>query len=126
MPALVTQRSSALPLPVPDYVSILLTDVVVRLKLRHPRTTGFENDFRRAFAEAAHAVGLYHSKETTTYNYFYGKVRERIEGELAILREQSRKPLRPIATTRQTKLPFDGPIAGPATVESSIPAYLVH
>lgn len=126
MPALVAQQKSVLPLPTPDYVSILLREDVARLKVRHPRTTGFENDFRRAFADAAHAVGLYHGTEPTKYNYFYGKVRERIEEELAILREQSRKPLRPIATSRQTKLPFDGPIGEPTIAHPSIPAYLVH
>ena len=102
-------QSSPLPLPIPDYVSILLDAVTARLKVRHPLTRGFETDFRRAFAEAAHAIGVYHHAEPTKYNYFYGKVWERVEGELATIREQSHKPLRPIATSRQIKLPFDGP-----------------
>lgn len=108
-------QSSPLPLPIPDHVSILLDAVTARLKVRHPLTRGFETDFRRAFAEAAHAIGVYHHADPKKYNYFFGRVWERI-GEKLALSPQRRAP-GPIATSSQRKLPFTGP--PPRTTEAS-------
>ena len=124
MPTTETPRVSVLPLPTPDYTSLLLRAVVRELEIRHPRTRGFEQDFRRAFAEAAHAVDMYHQQNPSRYNYFFGKVRERVDAELSTVRQQNRKPLRPIATEEQLALEF----ACPATMfpEQRAPACLFH
>ena len=99
----------------PDYVSILLTAVAYNLRVRDPQDAKFDTDFRRAFAEAAHAIGVYHHAEPTKYNYFFGRVWERI-GEKLALSSQRRAP-GPIATSSQRKLPFTGP--PPRTAEAS-------
>ncbi len=106
-----------LPDRTPDYVGILLTAVAYNLRVRDPQDPNFEVDFRRAFAEAAHTIGVFHRAEPQKYNYFFGKVRERIEGMLAPPRK-TRVP-GPIATRGQLKLPFTGP--PPRTAEASAP-----
>ncbi len=105
----------AIPAPTPDYVGILLTAVAYNLRVRDPQDRNFEADFRRAFAEAAHTIGVFHHAEPTKYNYFFGKVRERIEGMLAP--PQHTRVSGPIATRSQLKLPFTGP--PPRTAEAS-------
>ncbi|TXI33838.1 MAG: hypothetical protein E6Q53_02345 [Candidatus Moraniibacteriota bacterium] len=113
----------ALPAPTPDYVGILLTAVAYNLQVRDPQDRNFESDFRRAFAEAAHTIGVYHHAEPQKYNYFFGKVRERIEGMLASP-QHTRVP-GPIATRSQLRLPFTGPPLHTTEVSAPPPRYLM-
>lgn len=112
----------ALPARTPDFVSILLTAVAYNLRVRDPQDRNFEMDFRRAFAEAAHTIGVYHRAEPMKYNYFYGQVRNRISDRLRT--PSTQKALGPIATGRQVRLPFTGPLKTPIVLEEP-PRYLM-